>query len=61
MNMIRKGQIEGIGKGDIRERKRILLVEDEEDAKESVALILAEYTLTCARNFDEGLLAARRE
>src|SRR5262245_9946066 len=44
-----------------RERKRILLVEGEEDATELVARILAGYTLTCARNFDEGLLAARRE
>jgi DNA-binding response OmpR family regulator len=43
-----------------RERKRILLVEDEEDAKELAALTLAEYKLTWARGFDEGLFAARR-
>ena len=43
-----------------RERKRILLVEDEKDDWELVAFTLAEYKLTCARDFDEGLLAARR-
>jgi len=43
-----------------RERKRILLVEDEEDARELASLTLAEYTLICARGFDEGLFAARR-
>src|SRR5215470_8540443 len=37
-----------------RERKRILLVEDEEYARELAAIILAEHTLICARNFDEG-------
>ena len=43
-----------------RERKRILLVEDEEDARELAAFTLAEYTVICARGFDEGLFAARR-
>jgi len=43
-----------------RKRKRILLVEDEEDARELTALILADYTVICARGFDEGLFAARR-
>jgi DNA-binding response OmpR family regulator len=43
-----------------RERKRILLVEDEEEARELAELTLAEYTLICARDFDEGLLTARR-
>ena len=43
-----------------RDRKRILLVEDEEDARELVALTLAEYKLICARGLDEGLFAARR-
>ena len=43
-----------------RVRKRILLVEDEEDARELVALTLPEYKLICARGFDEGLFAARR-
>jgi DNA-binding response OmpR family regulator len=41
-----------------RERKRILLVE--EKANVLMALTLAEYSLTCARDFDEGLRAARR-
>jgi len=43
-----------------REKKRILLVEDEEDAREIAALTLEEYTLICASNIDEGLLTARR-
>src|SRR5262245_2746060 len=43
-----------------RERKRILLVDDEVDARDLAELTLAEYTLTCARDFDGGLLAARR-
>jgi DNA-binding response OmpR family regulator len=43
-----------------RERKRILLVEDEEDALEIAALSLKEYTLICASNFDEGLRLARQ-
>ena len=41
-------------------KRRVLLVEDEKDAKILRALILAAYKLTCARNFDEALLAARR-
>jgi len=40
-------------------RKRILLVEDEEDAIELATLALAEYEITCARNFDEGLSIAQ--
>ena len=43
-----------------RERKRILLVEDEEDAREIAALSLEEHTIIYARNFDEGLCLARR-
>jgi DNA-binding response OmpR family regulator len=43
-----------------RERKRILLVEDHEDARELVELNLEEYTLICAGDFDEGLRLARR-
>jgi DNA-binding response OmpR family regulator len=43
-----------------KERKRILLVEDEEDTRELAALTFEEYTLVCAGDFDEGLLAARR-
>jgi DNA-binding response OmpR family regulator len=43
------------------EKKRILLVEDEEDAKELVAHTLPEYTLICAHDFSEGLGLARRE
>jgi DNA-binding response OmpR family regulator len=41
-------------------KRRVLLVEDEEEAKELAVGVLAEYTLICARNFDEGLRAARR-
>jgi len=41
-------------------KRRVLLVEDEKDAKVLTALTLADYKLTCARNFDEALLAARR-
>src|SRR5262245_14327971 len=44
-----------------RERKRILLVEDQEDAQEIAAYNLGEHALSYARDFDEGLLAARRE
>jgi DNA-binding response OmpR family regulator len=43
-----------------RGRKRILMVEDHEDAWEMVALNLPEYKLTFARDFDEGLRLARR-
>ena len=42
------------------ERKRILLVEDEEDAREIAAFSLEEYTLICARDFGEGLRLARQ-
>jgi CheY-like chemotaxis protein len=38
-----------------RERKRILLVDDEVDARELAAAILEQYTLICACNFDEGV------
>ena len=43
-----------------REKKRILMVEDHEDAWEIAALSLEEYTLIYARNFAEGLRLARR-
>jgi DNA-binding response OmpR family regulator len=43
-----------------RERKRILLVEDEEDAREIAALSLEEYTLICARDFGDGRRLARQ-
>jgi CheY-like chemotaxis protein len=43
-----------------RGRKRILMVEDHEDAWEMVALNLPEYKLTFARDFDEGLRLALR-
>src|SRR5262249_54653496 len=43
-----------------RERKRILLVEDHEDAREIAALSLEEYTLICARDFSDGLRLARQ-
>ena len=43
------------------EKHRILLVEDHEDEWELAALILAKYTLICARDFNGGLrLASRR-
>ncbi len=38
-----------------REKKHILLVEDEEDARELVSFTLTEHALICARDFDEGL------
>src|SRR5215475_14156955 len=45
-------------KNSNRERKRILLVEDEGDARELAELTLAEYIHICARDFDEGLRLA---
>jgi len=47
-------------KNSNRERKRILLVEDEGDARELAELTLKQYTLIYARDFNDGLLAARR-
>lgn len=44
----------------IPNQRRILLVEDHEDARELAALTLTEYTLITARNFSEGLRLARR-
>src|SRR5262245_39374148 len=44
-----------------RERKRILLVEDQEDAWDIVAYHLGEHELFYARDFDEGLRLARSE
>jgi DNA-binding response OmpR family regulator len=43
-----------------RELGRILLVEDEEDARELAALTLTDYALDCASNFEEGLRLARQ-
>jgi two-component system cell cycle response regulator DivK len=43
-----------------RQKKRILFVEDHEDAWEIVELTLAECKLTFARTFDDGLRLARR-
>ena len=43
-----------------RERKRILMVEDHEDAWEIAAFVLEDYTLCYARDFDEGLQLAQR-
>jgi DNA-binding response OmpR family regulator len=43
-----------------RERKRILMVEDHEDAWEIAAFVLDEYALCYARDFDEGLRLAQR-
>ena len=44
----------------IPNRKRILLVEDYEDSRELATHTLTEYTITCARNFNEGLRQARQ-
>jgi DNA-binding response OmpR family regulator len=44
----------------IPSQRRILLVEDYEDARDLAALTLSEYTLITARNFSEGLHLARR-
>ena len=41
-----------------REKRRILLVEDEEDARELMSVTLADYTLVCACDMDEGLRLA---
>jgi DNA-binding response OmpR family regulator len=43
-----------------RERRRILLVEDHEDARDIAAFNLEEYTLIYAYGFNEGLHLARR-
>jgi DNA-binding response OmpR family regulator len=43
-----------------KERGRILLVDDYEDSRDLAVLTLSEYTLICARNFDEGLRLAKR-
>jgi len=43
-----------------RKKRRVLLVEDEGMVKGLAVATLTEYTLTRARNFDEGLFAARR-
>jgi DNA-binding response OmpR family regulator len=45
----------------IPNRKRILLVEDYEDARDLATLTLTEYILTCAHNFDEGLRLAQQK
>src|SRR5215813_14699382 len=42
-----------------RERKRILLVKDQEDAWERATYNVREHALFYARDFDEGLRAAR--
>jgi len=44
----------------IPNQKRILLVEDYEDARDLAALTLTEYTLISAHDFREGLRLARR-
>jgi len=43
-----------------RDKKHILLVEDNEDARGITEFILNEYALSYARNFGEGLRLARR-
>jgi DNA-binding response OmpR family regulator len=42
-----------------RDRKRVLLVEDHEDAWDIVAYNLEEHALFYARDFNEGLRLAR--
>jgi DNA-binding response OmpR family regulator len=44
----------------LRQKMRILFVEDHEDSWEIVELTLAECKLTFARNFDDGLRLARQ-
>jgi DNA-binding response OmpR family regulator len=44
----------------LREKKRILMVEDHEDAWEIAAFFLDEYALFYARDFNEGLRLAQR-
>ena len=44
-----------------RDKKRILLVEDNEDARGITAFILNEYELSYARNFGEGRRLARQQ
>jgi DNA-binding response OmpR family regulator len=41
--------------------KRILLVEDEDDARDLATIILKDYTLVCASNYDDGLRLAEQE
>jgi CheY-like chemotaxis protein len=42
-------------------RNRILLVEDVDDARALCAAALAEYTVICASDFDEGLRLAQQQ
>ena len=42
-------------------RNRILLVEDVDDARDLCAVTLAEYTIICASDFDEGLRLAQQQ
>jgi DNA-binding response OmpR family regulator len=41
-------------------KRRVLLVDDDEDARDLVTLTLIEHTLICARDFDEGLRLAQQ-
>jgi DNA-binding response OmpR family regulator len=43
------------------ERTRILLIDDDDDARDLATLTLKEYALICAGNFDEGLRLAQEE
>jgi DNA-binding response OmpR family regulator len=43
------------------ERTRILLIDDDDDARDLATLTLKEYMLSCASNFDEGLRLAKEE
>jgi DNA-binding response OmpR family regulator len=42
-------------------KRRVLLVDDDEDTRDLVTLTLIEYTLICARDFDEGLRLAQHQ
>jgi DNA-binding response OmpR family regulator len=43
-----------------KKRKRVLMVEDQEDGWEIMAFKLPEYEITFARDFDEGVRLAKR-
>jgi DNA-binding response OmpR family regulator len=43
------------------ERTRILLIDDDDDARDLATLTLKEYALICAGTFDEGLRLAQEE
>jgi DNA-binding response OmpR family regulator len=60
ISALHKHQQPGAASMVLPNRNRILLVEDVEDTSVLCAVILAEYTLTCASDFDEGLRLAQQ-